>query len=101
MMNKIILVIFMLLQISTLEAEENNVSKGHEVFMQKCMGCHGESGNGQLPGQPNFNKGDAFFKSDSALIDVIREGRGVMPSFDGLLSEEDIRNVVAYIKAFL
>ena len=86
---------------SALEAVENNASKGHEVFMQKCMGCHGESGVGKLPDQPNFKKGDAFFKSDSALIDIIREGKGVMPSFNGILSEEDIRNVVVYIKTFL
>lgn len=100
-MNKILLVIFLLLQMSALKAIENDVNKGHAVFLEKCMGCHGESGDGKLPGQPNFSKGDAFYKSDSALIDIIREGRGVMPSFNGVLTDEEIRNVVAYVKAFL
>ena len=101
MINKLILVVFILLQMSALKALEINMSEGHEIFIQKCMACHGESGDGKLPGQPNFSKGDAFYKSDSVLIDVNREGKGVMPGFDGVLSEEEIRNVVAYIKTFL
>ena len=44
MINKIILVIFVLLQMSVLEAVENNMREGHEIFIQKCMACHGESG---------------------------------------------------------
>jgi len=101
MNKKIIVIIFVMFQVSALEAVENDVLKGRDVFMQKCMGCHGEAGEGKLTGQPNFKEGDAFFKSESVLIDIIREGKGVMPSFNGLLSDEEIRNVVVYIKTFL
>jgi len=91
-------VLFVLLQLSFFTAMANDLAKGREIFIQKCMGCHGEAGQGKLPGQPNFNEGEAFFKSESVLIDIVRDGKGVMPSFNGLLSEEDIRNVVAYVK---
>lgn len=101
MAKNILLVFFCFSQMLVLYADANDVDKGREVFIQKCMGCHGEAGEGKLPGQPNFKEGQAFFKSESALTDIIRDGKGVMPSFNGLLSDEDIRNVVAYIRNFL
>jgi len=37
-------------------------------------------------------------KSDRALLATIHEGKPNMPSWKGLLSERDIRNVLAYIR---
>jgi len=101
MYKKATLVFFILLQICTLQAVASDVFKGREVFMRECMACHGESGEGKLPGLPNFKEGQTLFKTDSALIDIVRDGKGVMPSFNGLLTDEDIRNVVAYLRSFL
>lgn len=69
--------------------------------MRECMACHGAAGEGKLPGLPNFKEDQTLFKTDSALGDIIRDGKGVMPSFNGLLKDEDIRNVVAYLRTFL
>lgn len=101
MVKHITLLCFIFLQMAALQAVANDVDRGRDVFMQKCMGCHGEAGEGKLTGQPNFKEGQAFFRSESALADIIREGKGVMPSFNGLLTDEDIRNVVAYVRTFL
>lgn len=101
MNKKITLFIFVLLQVYSFQVIANNVFKGREVFMRECMACHGESGEGKLPGLPNFKEGQTLFKTDSALIDIVRDGKGVMPSFNGLLTDEDIRNVVAYLRSFL
>jgi len=101
MNKKFIFVFFVFLQIYALQALANDVFQGREVFMRECMACHGESGEGKLPGLPNFKEGQTLFKTDSALIDIVRDGKGVMPSFNGLLTDEDIRNVVAYLRSFL
>ena len=94
-------VIFILLQSVVVQANAVDVDQGREIFLQKCMGCHGEAGDGKLPGPPNFKEGEAFFKSETNIMDIVRDGKGVMPAFGGLLSDEDIRNVAAYVKNFL
>jgi len=101
MNKKITLILFVLLQTYALQVFANDVFKGREVFMRECMACHGESGEGKLPGLTNFKEGQTLFKTDSVLIDIVRDGKGVMPSFNGLLADEDIRNVVAYLRSFL
>ena len=101
MAKKHIVVLFLLIQIFVSQVGANDVFKGREVFMRECMACHGESGEGKLPGLPNFKEGKTLFKTDSVLIDIVRDGKGVMPSFNGLLTDEDIRNVVSYLRSFL
>ena len=79
----------------------NDVFKGKEVFMRECMACHGNAGEGNMPGLPNFKEDQTLFKNDNELMDIIRDGKGIMPSFNGLISDEDIRDVTAYLRTFL
>jgi len=101
MKKQILFIIFVLMQMIIMHASANDVFKGREVFMRECMVCHGAAGEGKLPGLPNFKESKSLFKTDATLINIIRDGKGVMPSFNGLLSDEDIRNVVAYVRTFL
>ena len=78
-----------------------DVFKGKEVYQRHCMGCHGGSGEGMMPGMPNFARGERLFRTDKELEDAIRDGNGVMPSFNGILEDEDIENVVAFLRTFL
>lgn len=78
-----------------------DVFKGKEVYQRHCMGCHGGSGEGIMPGMPNFARGDRLFRTDRELEDAIRDGNGVMPSFNGLLDDDDMRDVVAFLRTFL
>lgn len=82
-------------------AHSNDVFNGKEVFIRECMACHGAAGEGIMPGMPNFKEGKTLFKSDNELMDIIGGGRGIMPSFNGLISDEDIRDVTAYLRTFL
>jgi len=79
----------------------NDVFNGKEVFTRECVSCHGATGEGSMPGLPNFKEGQTLFKNDNELMGIIRDGRGIMPSFYGLLTEKDIRDVTAYLRTFL
>ena len=81
--------------------QASDVFNGKEVFIRECMACHGAAGEGNMPGLPNFKEGKTLFKNDNDLMDIIRDGRGIMPSFNGLISDEDIRDVTAYLRTFL
>lgn len=76
-------------------ADPNN---GGSIYSKHCVNCHGDSGVGMMPGTPNFARGEGLFKPDSEIALSIRGGRTVMPAFEGLLSENEIYDVIAYLR---
>ena len=50
---------------------------------------------------PNFTRAEKLIKTDNQLADVVRAGSGVMPSFNGRLAEDEIFDIVSYIRTFL
>lgn len=89
------------LLVMPLASQAGDVFKGQELYGRHCAGCHGASGEGEMPGLPNFARADKLIKTDRQLADVIRSGNGVMPSFNGRLTEEEIFDIVSYIRTFL
>lgn len=87
---------------------DDAVSKGAEVFEGTCIACHGESGKGEIPGVPDFTspKGP-LTQTDEVLLEHIMEGFESpnsimeMPALGGNedLTEEDIKHVLAYLRA--
>ncbi len=98
---KACLMLLLLVLIGGEGAWASDVFKGREIYMRECMACHGNAGEGNMPGLPNFQESQTLFKTDSALYDIIRDGRGIMPGFGGLLKDEEIRDVTAYLRSFL
>ncbi len=94
-----LLVVLVLIGPSTAFAAD--VFKGREIYLSRCQSCHGAGGEGVMAGTPNFARGESLFQTDQELIDGIRRGKGMMPGFGGMLSDDDIANVVAYIRTFL
>ena len=73
-------------------------SHGAEIFQRHCVSCHGESGEGVMPGMPNFKRGEGLMQPDSVLAEHIRMGKMAMPAFQGLLRDEEIYDVIAYLR---
>jgi mono/diheme cytochrome c family protein len=63
---------------------------------QHCANCHGIEGQGGLG--PAFTGGRMVWVHPDIddQIDVIREGRGEMPPFDRVLSDEELRAVAEH-----
>ncbi|HFE38122.1 MAG TPA: cytochrome c [Gammaproteobacteria bacterium] len=101
MVNKIALVLFVFLQVQCSSVWANDVFSGRKVYLRECASCHGARGEGKLPGMLNFQESQTLFKTNSTLADIVRDGKGIMPSFNGLISDEDISNVIAYLRTFL
>jgi cbb3-type cytochrome c oxidase subunit III len=75
-----------------------SIAVGKSIFDQKCATCHRANGAGggpfpALAGNANVNAADP-----SKIISTIKDGRGVMPSWKGQLSNADIAAVVSYIR---
>ncbi|ODT45745.1 MAG: hypothetical protein ABS70_02460 [Nitrospira sp. SCN 59-13] len=80
------------------------LAKGKRVFTRHCAGCHGPGGKGDGykllgPDPANLTAPATRKQSDRALLTTIHEGKPNMPSWKGLLSERDIKHVLAYIRS--
>lgn len=79
-------------------ANAADIFNGKEVYELHCEGCHGADGASFEPGVPDFTRGESLFAPDSQLVDRLREGSAMKPSFRGLLTDEELRDVIAYVR---
>jgi mono/diheme cytochrome c family protein len=78
-----------------------NISKGREVYGIYCANCHGPDGRGMLPSAGDFSRGDGLMRSDIDVFQRIRTGTAAMPAFEGILTEEETLDVIAYVRTFM
>ncbi len=70
-------------------------------FRSNCVVCHGkEADGGELAGKavPSLRIGEVVNKSDQELYDQIANGKNGMPPFKYQLTEQQIRNMVRFIR---
>jgi cytochrome c oxidase cbb3-type subunit 3 len=87
-------------QISGQNADPGMAAKGQQHFQTICMACHGMDGTGNpMLGAPNLTDDVWLYGSSPADIEyaIINGRNGVMPAFDGLLSEDKRRLIAAYV----
>ncbi len=81
---------------------------GKAIYEKHCLICHGSRGKGDgptgkvlIPPATDLTSAASKTKSDADLLKVIRDGKPptAMPAWKGQLSEQDIRDVLAYIRS--
>lgn len=80
--------------------------RGRSIFMRNCSGCHGVDGRGAGRGAPVVeppprNLTDPAFhaqRTDEQLVFVLRNGKGNMPPFGFILSDQQLQDVLAYLR---
>jgi quinohemoprotein ethanol dehydrogenase len=72
-----------------------NAEAGKEVFAENCSICHGATGHGGNGGPDLTTMPKA--KEQAGAEEQVTNGGGGMPPFSGILSEEEIKNVAAYV----
>ena len=71
---------------------------GARIYATHCSGCHGDGGVSNMPGAPDFSRRERLFQPDMALLASIRDGVSVMPAYKGLLSDQEILDVISYLR---
>jgi quinohemoprotein ethanol dehydrogenase len=72
-----------------------DAAAGKEVFSEECSVCHGATGHGGNGG-PDLTT-MPLAKTQAGAEKQVTNGGGGMPAFKGVLSEEEISNVAAYV----
>lgn len=75
------------------------INHGEHLYAANCAPCHQPNGEGVLNSFPALN-GNPLVLTDDPLpaIDVVLYGRGVMPSFEGALSAQQIAAILSYVR---
>jgi cytochrome c6 len=76
---------------------------GADIFKTKCAACHGATGAGDTTMGKNLKlrdlgSEDVQKQSDEELANIITNGKGKMPKYDGKLTKDQITEVVKYIR---
>jgi len=81
---------------------------GKSIYGDKCLKCHGEKGRGDGRKAADLEKKPADYTdkakmakfTDEDLKKAVKEGKKPMPAFGKKLTDEQIDNVIAYIRTF-
>jgi cytochrome c2 len=86
-------------------AAKGSATKGKEVFDQKCGLCHFADSDAKKigPGLKGISKRGTFSVNnnkftDDSLKTWIENGDSLMPPFKDVLDEQQIKDVIAYVK---
>ncbi len=81
------------------------LAEAEQLYSTNCIACHGKAGLGdgvlgtELPVKPtNFHSPAVKNQKDGALFWKLAEGRGGMPSYKTLLTDEQRWKLLAYIR---
>ena len=75
------------------------------LYKSKCAACHGADGSGTATGKKlgthEFTSPDVQGMSDDDLSKAIAEGKGKMPAYRKGLSEQQVKDLVAYVRSLM
>ena len=79
-------------------------SAAEATYKSKCQACHGPDGKGETPAGKamkvkDFASPDVVKISDAELAGIIQDGKGKMPGYGKSLKPEQVKELVAYIRA--
>ena len=100
-------------------AGSETLADGARIYAEHCAACHGanlegqpnwrqRNAQGRLPAPPHDATGHTWHHDDATLFGITRLGTAEftglpiesdMPAFKGVLSDDAIRAVIAYIKS--
>lgn len=77
-----------------------NTVEGQKLYDRNCAICHGTQGISTMASAPSFKRGEGIFKSDFVLLKHINRGKNACPAFIGILREQQIYDVIAFLRTF-
>jgi cytochrome c6 len=77
-----------------------DAASGEKTFKAKCTACHGADGKGKEALKTQDLASAAVQNmSDAELTSITANGKGKMPAYKGKLTDDQIKDLVAYIRS--
>ena len=85
----------------TAAARKREGDTARELFARNCAACHGPSGEGRQVGTlqvPTLREGRAAQDPDARLLTQIHDGGNGMPPFKFTLTDEQIQELLRFVR---
>jgi cytochrome c6 len=74
------------------------------LYKSKCQVCHGVDGKGDTPAGKklaarDFHSPEVAKQSDAQMFEITKKGKNKMPAYDGKLTDDQIKQLIKYIRA--
>jgi cytochrome c6 len=73
------------------------------LYKSKCQVCHGADGKGTPAGQKlgvkDFHSPEVQKLTDAEFVEATKQGKGKMPAYDKKLTDDQIKELVKYIRS--
>ena len=92
-------------RVNPIAADQTSIAQGKIIYLDNCAACHGEQIEGMKAEETGLSMDSPDLKlrllthTDGDFFWKIRNGRGDMPSFQDELSDNEIWNVINYIRS--
>ena len=78
-------------------------SAGEALYKSKCVACHGADGKSSTPtgkslGARDLASQEVQSQTDDQLVEAIGKGKGKMPAYGKTLKDDQIKDLVAYVR---
>lgn len=84
---------------------QSDATASKDLFKSRCALCHGDDGKGtttlgkQMKAM-DLNSPKVQIQKNAALKQVISNGKGNMPPFGAVLSDDQINSLLKYVRTF-
>jgi mono/diheme cytochrome c family protein len=77
------------------------IAQGKAIYDRDCVACHGPNGKGVVPGAPDFTDFEWMaIHAPRDFFQVVTEGKGTMPSWQGRLTPDERWASIEYLRTF-
>ncbi len=93
-------------RVNPVKPTAESLAKGKKMYAIDCTMCHGNNGDGKgdmgpdYKNIPDFTNPDTLKnRTDGELFYITRKGKGEMPAEDNRAKDDDIWNMVNYVRS--
>jgi len=86
------------ISLATFNAYAGDIDNGKKIYTRHCVTCHGIDGVSAMPDAPNFAYSEKLLRPDDFILVSIKEGKNAMPAYRGLLEDQEILDVITYLR---
>ena len=87
-----------LVSLTSINAYAGDIDNGKKLYARHCVTCHGVDGVNVMPDAPNFAYSERLLRPDDFILASIKAGKNAMPAYRGLLEDQDILDVITYLR---
>ena len=76
-----------------------DITKGGSLYATHCAVCHGAKGAPPvMPAATDFRRVEPLMRPDMQVLLSIKNGKGAMPGYFGILRDQQILDVIAFLR---